>query len=357
MRIAFAAAACSPHTVKWVNAMAGAGHEVVLFTMANHEHVHGEILAEVQTEYLPFTEAQGGVRKNAAALKQKLAGGSFNVLAAIDLSTYGFMAAKANAANVLMVSTGLDVYQAAKTGNKAQVLKSIKHGTAIAATAPNIITKIKELFKKEKKCFVAPFGVDMEKFIKKDVVRDEEVCFGSIKFLEHHNSVDLVLDAFSKFINRAGIPAKLLVVGDGTMESALKQKANSLGIAEKVEFTGYIKNTDMPGVINKIDIVVQMTPEECFGVSGVEAMACEVPLVASDTYGASEYILNGVTGYLVKAGNTDACCDRMIDLAKNAGGRKKMGESCRDDVLPLYNLPDCVKKFEEALRAAAGRAL
>ncbi|MDL2236654.1 glycosyltransferase family 4 protein [Christensenellaceae bacterium OttesenSCG-928-K19] len=357
MKIAFAAAACSPHTVKWVNALAAAGHEIVLYTMTNHEQLHGEINEAVQTQYLPYTEAQNGVKKNASALRDALSGGSFNAVVAMDLSTYGFMAAKAKANNVLMVSSGLDVYNAAKTGSKSAVVKSIKHGAAIAATAPNVITKIKELFKKDKPYFVTPFGVDMEKFSKKDVERGSEVCFGSLKFLEHHNSVDLVLEAFSKFLARAEIPTKLKVVGSGSMTDALKQKAQSMGIADKVEFTGYVKNEDMPNVINTIDVVVQMTPEECFGVSGVEAMACEVPMVASDTYGASEYVLNSVTGYLVKAGNTDACCDRMIDLAKNEGGRKKMGESCREDVLPLYNLPDCVKKFEEALRAAAGRTI
>ncbi len=353
MKLAFVAAANSPHTVKWVNALVGKGHTITLYTMPDHQQQHGELHDGAEVVYLPANSGPDGIKQNTAPLKLFLKNGAFDAVVAMDLSTYAFMAIKAKAKKLLAVSTGLDVYNAAKAGNKAAVLTSVKKAIAIAATAPNIITKIKELYKKEKQYFVTPFGVDMEKFNKKQVERGQEVTFGSIKFLEPWNSVDLVIEAFARFLSRTDVPARLKIVGDGSQEDALKQKVESLGIQEMVEFLGYVNNDDMPDVINTMDVAVQMTAEECFGVSGVEAMACEVPLVASDTVGASEYILNGVTGHLVKAGNVNACGDKMIDITKNPQARAKMGEACREDMLPLYDLKDCVEKFEEALNAAA----
>ncbi len=354
MKIAFVGAANSPHVIKWANAMAAQGHGVSLYSMPNHKDSFHELSDNVEVAYLPFAEAQNGAKKNAAQLKAYLDAGKFGAVAAFDMMSYGLMAAKANAAHVLLVSTGLDIYNAVKSGKKSIAVKSIKHADAVCATAANIITKMKEIYKKEKQYFVTPFGVDMERFKKKDVPKGESVCFGSIKFLDYANHIDLVIEAFSKFLQKTNIDAILKVAGDGALETDLKRKAQDLGIGEKVEFLGYIKNEEMPDVINSMDVVVQMTADECLGISGIEAMACEVPLVASDTYGASEYILNGVTGYLVKAGNTNACSDRMADLARDPQGKAKMGVSCREDVMEKYNMPLCIEKFEAALKAAGG---
>lgn len=356
MKLVFAAAACSPHTIKWVNAMAGQGHDVALYSMPNHKDEFSEIDENVQVTYLDIPQTQGGVKKNARQFQSLLSGADYNALVAMDMATYGFMAAKARAERVLLVSTGLDVYTCVNTGQKSLVLKSIRHAGAVCATAPNIITKIKEYYKKDQRYFVTPFGVDMDAF-KKAPVEHDKPCFGSIKFLEYGNGVDAVLEAFAKFTNKYDTDAVLKIVGNGLYENDLKQKANQLGIADKVEFVGYIKNADMPSAINSMDAVVQMTKEECFGVSAVEAMACEVPLVASDTYGASEFILNGVTGYLVKPDNTDACADRMMDIIKNKDARERMGKLCREDIESAYNLPLCVEKFEEALKSVASRVV
>ncbi len=357
MKLAFVAAAGSPHTIKWVNAMASKGHQVTLYSMPNHKDEYGEIAPNVRVEYLGLNEAQNGAKKNAAQLKAALSGGGYDAVVAIDMTNYGYMAAKAGAQNVLLVSTGIDIYQMALSGKKAVVVKAIKHARGVLATAPNVITKIQEVYKKEKAYYTVPFGVDMNLFQNKEVEKGSVPCFGSIKFLEFMNSVDLVLEAFGKYLKKTGKEAKLKVVGSGVLEADLKSKAQALGIADSVEFLGYVKNADLPDVINTMDLVVQMTKEECFGVSGVEAMACGVPMVASDTFGASEYVLNHVTGYLVKAGNTDACAEKMAEAVRNPQALEKMGALAREDVLEKYRLDNCATKFEAALREVAARVL
>ena len=79
-------------------------------------------------------------------------------------------------------------------------------------------------------------------------------------------------------------------------------------------------------------------------------------MVASDTVGASEYILNGVTGYLVKVGNVDRCCDCMMEL-RNKAAREHMGELARGDIKEEYELRDCKAKYEHALRAVGSRVM
>lgn len=350
MKIAFVAAANSPHTIKWVNAMVEKGHEATVFSLPDHKDEHGELSDKVTVTYLPLYIVQKGVAKNAAGLKQLVAAGGFDVVNAIGASTYGFMAAKAKLPNVLLTLSGLDVYYDVTTGKKGYVKKAVNYAQAVCAAAANMQTRIAELFKLHKQFFVAPFGVDLKKF-SKQAVEKEGVCFGSTKMLESVNGVDLVIKAFASFKKDYESKAVLRIAGTGTEEPSLKTLAQSLGVADEVEFLGYIPNKDMPAFLNKTDVLLQMSHYESFGVGAIEAMACEVPVVASDTIGASEYILNGVTGYLVKGGNVNACADRMRDLANDEAGRERMGKKARTDVEELYGIGKCADKYEAALQA------
>lgn len=356
MKIAFLAAANSPHTVKWANAFAEE-HEVTVFSLPDQKDEQGELSEKVTVTYLPFTTAQGGYKKNAAQLKSELSSGGFGVVNAFGATTYGFLAAKAKAPNVLLTVLGPDVYAEAERGLKGFVKKSVKHAAAVLAAAPNVITRVKTLYKKEKPYFVAPFGVDTEVFKKLGGEKPEDsMCFGSLKALEYGNGVDLVVDAFAKYLEKTTGAATLKIVGTGSLEGSLKQKVQGMGIADKVEFLGHVKNADIPKVLDTIDVTVQMGDAEAFGVPGIESMACEVPVVASDTVGASEYILNGVTGYLVKIGNVDRCCECMMELREKAACRH-MGELARGDIKESYEFANCKEKYEEALRAAGSRVM
>ncbi|MEG0835417.1 MAG: glycosyltransferase family 4 protein [Christensenellaceae bacterium] len=353
MKIAFLAAANSPHTVKWANVFVQ-DNDVTVYSMPDHKDEQNEMSDKVKVVYLPYAQTQNGCKKNAAQLNSYLNAENFDVVNAIDAANYGYLAAKAKAAHVLLTVLGPDVYASVDYGKKGLILKSIKHANAVLAAAPNVITRVKSIFKKEKQYFVAPFGVDMEKFIHKEVPKDaDKIVFGSIKPLEYVNRVDLTIDAFSKFLQQSVKDATLKIAGDGTLLAGLKQKAQDMGIADKIEFLGHIKTQDMPDVINSMDTTIQMGSAEAFGVCGVESMACGVAVISSDTVGASEYILNGVTGYLVKVNNTDAASTCMVELARGNDARIRMGQKARQDVEELFNIEKCKQKYDKALIAAS----
>lgn len=356
MKIAFLAAANSPHTIKWANAFAE-NNDVAVISLPEDKDNFGELSEKVSVTYLDVPASQGGFKKNAAQVKSVLASGGFGVVNAFGATTYGVLAAKAKAPNTVLTVLGPDIYASVDLGKKGLVSKSFKHADAIIAAAPNMVTRLKQLFKKEKNYFVVPFGVDLTVFSKKDGGRKEDaICFGSLKALEYGNGVDIVIEAFAKFLQKSAGEATLKIVGTGAMESSLKQQAQSAGIANKIEFVGYVPNAKMPEMIGSMDATVQMSAAEAFGVTGIESMACCVPVVASDTVGASEYILNGVTGYLVKAGNTDRCCECMLELRDKAVC-EHMGQLARNDMEESFDLAKCKAKYEEALKSVSPRVM
>lgn len=355
MKIAVVGAANSPHVIKWVNALAGSGHTVFLYSMPNQKDERNEIARNVEVVYLPFPEAAGGIKKDAGPLKTMIAEGGFPVVAVFDILTYGVMAQRAKLDHMLLVSTGIDVVNGVKSGQKKLLASVIADASAVCATAANVITRIKEIYKKEQRYFVTPFGVDMELFRPMHIPRPDAFTFGSLKSLEYYDHVNYVIEAYAKFCEKTGMPSLLRVVGGGPALPELQQLVQKLGVADKVEFLGWVRNADMPGVINTLDVVVQMPDDECLGISAIEAMACEVPVISSDTDGASEYILNGVTGFLVKTGNVERCSSKMLELATDQPLRESMGFHARQDVMEQYSLRDCLEKFETALQAASGQ--
>lgn len=352
MNLIFAAPANSVNTAKWVNAMIEANHHVTVYSMPDQKDMHGEISNKAEINYLEFPLGQNGAKKNAKQFKSLLSAKPYDAIIAIDTLSYGALAANAKASHIMLIVDGPSVYTCEQNGTKSQVRKCIKAATCVCAASPNIITRIKEVYKKEKIHFVTPFGVDMDKF-KKIPNEHAQLCFGSIKMLEPNSRVEMVIRAFKEYLDKPDTDAILKIAGTGSAENSLKKTAQDLGIADKVQFLGYVTHNDMPEVINSMDVVVQMPDMEFFGISTIEAMACEVPIVASDTVGSSELILNGVTGYMVKIGNTTACADKMLAISKDPAAREHMGKLCRDDVEPVYNMKICVEKFTEALNYAS----
>jgi len=121
----------------------------------------------------------------------------------------------------------------------------------------------------------------------------------------------------------AGLPDKVryLVVGSGPEEARLKLAVRNLKLEGRVRFAGRIAHADLPQLLSQCDLYVQPSVgEEAFGISVVEAMACGLPVFASDNGGLPEIVLPDVTGRLLKPGDvagwTKAIGDAVLDPAR-----------------------------------------
>ncbi len=143
---------------------------------------------------------------------------------------------------------------------------------------------------------------------------------------------------------------RYLIVGSGPEEAALKAFAAQLGVSERVEFTGRVPHRDLPQLLAQCDVFVQPSiGEEAFGISVVEAMACGLPVLASDNGGLPEILVDGSTGLLLPPGDIAAWRARLADFAQDTGLTTRLGEAGRERAVSHFTWSANAARLETLL--------
>lgn len=179
--------------------------------------------------------------------------------------------------------------------------------------------------------------------------------------LDQKKGLDLLLNAFAKIVRQH--PSALLVIaGDGepAFVEALKQQANTLGIASAVLWTGFLAGADKWAALRDADIFVLPSYSENFGIAVVEAMAFGVPVVVSDQVAIYREIREA------KAGLATACDSRLLTNALNTlmvddQLRTEMGNNGRRlteaKFTPAVVWHDLLKVYRKIIAARTVRSL
>jgi L-malate glycosyltransferase len=153
--------------------------------------------------------------------------------------------------------------------------------------------------------------------------------------------VDAVVRVFARIRER--VPARLLIVGEGPELGRAEQLINELGVTGHVELVGEAQ--DVTGLLSISDLFLLPSLQESFGLSALEAMACGVPVVASNVGGLPEVVIDGVTGFLHPPAAVEQMAESGIrilsDPALHArmaaeGVRLAMERFSASRIVPLY---------------------
>jgi glycosyltransferase involved in cell wall biosynthesis len=166
----------------------------------------------------------------------------------------------------------------------------------------------------------------------------------SARLRPEKNHVQLV-DAVA-MLRRTGIPARVLMIGDGELRGAVESRARELEVERDVVITGF--QQDVRPYISICDAMVLCSHTEAFSLAAIEAMAMRKPFVHSDVGGAAEMIRPGENGFLFPAGDTDALVDRLARLADRTQ-RERMGNQARTRVEAMFSETTMLDRYEQLL--------
>jgi glycosyltransferase involved in cell wall biosynthesis len=154
----------------------------------------------------------------------------------------------------------------------------------------------------------------------------EKIVIGAISRLRHEKGIDLLIDAFS-LLTESKPGAHLLIVGTGPDIEILKKKAKESSISSQVTFYGDAAWERAMELLSVIDIVVVPSRFEGFGLTAAEAMAAGKTVIASDTYGLKEIVIDNVTGFLFRVDDSFALMTAMEILISNPQLRISQGKA------------------------------
>jgi len=129
------------------------------------------------------------------------------------------------------------------------------------------------------------------------------------------------------------------------MKADLVKLSKDLGIDRNVSFIGYVPNKQIPAVLKEIDILVMPSILETFGVAALEAQSMEIPVIASNSGGVPEVVVDKVTGFLVEPKDYKGLAQAIQKLIDQPGLREKMGKAGRRFVLKNYRIEDNADKL------------
>lgn len=340
MKILFIGAATSNHTVRWVNALSGLGHTVMLVSRGDQRHERNEIAIDVKVIYLKFRGSKG-YYLNVPELRRIYNKFKPDVVNVHYATGYATLARLAHMRPLVVSCWGSDIYDFPwkNLRNQRLVCRNLNYANAVASTSIAMANKAREVLKNpEKEITITPFGVDTELFKPLEKNKDNHTpIIGIVKYLEPIYDVALLIKAFSIVCNKLEAIPKLLIYGSGSQKEELIKLTEHLRIDNMVEFYDTIPNSQVPEVINSFDVFVNCSVRESFGVAVVEAMACEVPVVVTNAEGYREIVVDRETGIILQDREPESMATALIELLRNDEKRRQYGEAGRKRVLDLYD--------------------
>lgn len=204
-----------------------------------------------------------------------------------------------------------------------------------------------------------PLGIDPVDYVADKTLKEEAQAwreklsanFPLVGFVGRHaryKGLDVLLDAMKLLPD-----VHLAIAGDGELQVDLRKQANDLEIADRVHFLGAVSHRDKLKLLSMIDVFAFPSTEitEAFGISQLEAMIMEVPVVASDLpTGVSDVSRNEDTALTVPPRNSDALASALKRVIYDSDLRQKLVISARDRVLEKFTTKAMTGRFNRLNR-------
>jgi N-acetyl-alpha-D-glucosaminyl L-malate synthase BshA len=222
---------------------------------------------------------------------------------------------------VITTLHGTDITLVGKDASYAPVVTfSINKSDGVTAVSEDLRKDTYAHFNIYNHIEVIPNFIDLRRFQKQPKEHFKKaICPDGEKLLVHTSNfrkvkrIDDVIRIFAKV--RTAIPAKLLLVGDGPERVVMEALCRELELCDDVRFIGKLDAVEE--LLSVCDLFLMPSEKESFGLAALEAMACEVPVISSNTGGLPELNLHGKTGFLSNVGDIEEMAQYALHILKD----------------------------------------
>ena len=228
---------------------------------------------------------------------------------------------------------------------------SINESDGVTAVSEHLCQETYDHFEVTKDIEVIPNFIDTDRFVRQDKEHFKQaLCPNGEKVIVHISNfrpvknAQQVVEVFHRLQNGAS-NVKLLLVGDGPDRVPTERKARELGVFDDVRFLG--KQDPVEEILSIADVFLMPSGSETFGLAALEAMACEVPVVATDVGGLPELIVHGETGFLCPLDDVEAFTECTRRLLTDDELHDEMASAARRRAVETFDIDRVVPRYEE----------
>jgi len=343
--------------------LAARGHDVhfisyalpIRLTMTDHIYFHEvEVLSYPLFEYPPYDLV---LATKMAEVMTRYDLDILHVHYAIPHSISAYLAKRMLTDRVVPFVTTLHGTDITLVGNDRSYLPitrfGIEQSDAVTAVSEYLKQRTIQEFQIERSIEVVPNFVDCDIYgravdaeFRRKFAADDEAVLIHISNFRPVKRIEDVIGIFA--LVRSQTRARLLMVGDGPERPKAEWLARTHGVADDVIFVG--KHNDMSQFLAVSDALLLPSDLESFGLVALEAMACEVPVIATRVGGIPEVVRHGVDGFLYDVGDVKSMADGCLQIVKQPGVRATMGHAARERASADFCASKIVLKYEDLYR-------
>jgi L-malate glycosyltransferase len=340
--------------------LASRGHDVhfisyalpIRLTVSDHIYFHEvEVLSYPLFEYPPYDLV---LATKMAEVMTRFDLDILHVHYAIPHSISAYLAKKMLTDRVVPFVTTLHGTDITLVGNDRSYLPitrfGIEQSDAVTAVSEYLKQRTVQEFQIGRQIEVVPnfvdcnlYGPAKDRTFRKKFASDEEGLLIHISNFRPVKRVEDVVGVFAQV--RKERKARLLMVGDGPERPKAEWLARTQGVADDVIFVG--KQNDMSQFLAVSDVLLLPSELESFGLVALEAMACEVPVIATRVGGIPEVVRHGVDGFLYDLGDIQSMAAAALSILKDRRVREDMGKSARDRATREFCASKIVLRYED----------
>jgi N-acetyl-alpha-D-glucosaminyl L-malate synthase BshA len=231
---------------------------------------------------------------------------------------------------------------------KTAVTFSINKSDIVTSVSKSLKDDTLKLFNITNEIVVIPNFIELNKTVDNDKIP----CYRSviaksnervITHISNFRKVKRIPDIIKIFYKiQVKMPAKLMMVGDGPEKEHAEQLCTELGISDKVIFFG--NSSEIDKILSYTDLFLLPSETESFGLAALEAMACGVPVISSNSGGLPEVNFDGISGYLSDVGDVNSMASNALKILSDDFTLKQFKVNALEtakkfdikNILPMY---------------------
>lgn len=365
LTICYLAIASSIHTQRWVNYFAKKGHRVHLISFTPSEkksipHVSFHLLFNKIGIDIPALTFILNLAPNIFQIRKLLKEIAPDVLHAHEAVNYGRLGVCSGFHPLVITPWGTDIFIKSKKGvQKAVTRFTLKNADLITTDGENTKSAMVKMGIDSRQVAMIRFGVDTKKFrrtpsdetLKKTLGLEGQMVVISLRALARSHGVLTLIKAIP-LVMRHFPNARFIIAGDPNYDKPygerILQETRLLNIENAVRFIGYLSSDELPRYLNLADAYVSTgLSDSGLSSSTAEAMACELPVVATDVADNRLWIKDGEGGFIFPKHDHRALAKRIIEVLKKDKARDIFGSANRKMIVEHNDYETEMGKMEK----------